>query len=143
MKRKKSSSLYRNISPMFDTQTSRTPNVLMELSVMAYAHYKLNSIHLSGINICSGKISYSNIHYHNEVKWFIPKCCRGANEVWNEINLNQMNKNYLVFTMDKSELRELSVFDHVMIMSHGLNDDVNGSGKLLLLFARLQKKIEE
>ena len=74
------------------------------------------------------------------MKRFIPKCCKGTDEVWNEINLNQMNKNYLIITMDKSELRQFSAFNHVMIMSHGLNDDANASGKLLLLFARLQKK---
>ena len=128
---------------MFDTQISCTPNVLMELSVTTYEYYKYNSIHLSGLNIRSEKIAYTNIHYHNEVKRFIPKCCRGTDEVWNEINLNQMNKNYLIITMDKSELRQFSAFNNVKIMSHGLNDDTNGSGKLLLLFARLQKQKKE
>ena len=125
---------------MFDSPLSPTPNVLMELSVTAYEYYKYNSIHLSGMNVQSNKISYANIHYHNEVKWFIPKCCKGNSEKWNEINLNQMCNNYLVITLDKSELRQFSMFNHVMITSHGLHSSADGSGKLLLLFARLQKK---
>ena len=123
---------------MFDARTSHTPDVLMELSVIAYEYYKHNSIHLSGIYIQSDQISYRNVHYHNQVKSSIPKCCKGT-EVWNEINLNRMKSNYIVITIDKSELLQYSAFNHVIAMSHGLNSNDMGSGKLLVLFARLQK----
>ena len=45
MKRLKFSLVNKTISPFFDTSTSHNPDVLMELSDMAYNCYKCNSIH--------------------------------------------------------------------------------------------------
>ena len=84
-------------------KTNGTPNVLMELTVDAYNFLQSNSIHLSGITIVNGKPSYANIHYHNDVQKFIPKCYSGGNN-WYEINLNRMKNSYFLVTVDKSEM---------------------------------------
>ena len=119
--------------------TNGTPNVLMELTVDAYKFLKCNSIHLSGMTIINGKISYSNIRYHNDVQKFIPKCCNGSN-TWNEINLNRMRNNYVLVTVEKLEMIHHKDVNNVTYMMNGVHSEAEGSGKLLLLLARLQKK---
>ena len=120
-------------------KTNGAPNVLLELTVNPYNFLKCNSIHLSGITVFKGKFSYANIHYHNDVQKFIPKCCSGGDN-WYEINLNRMKNNYLLVTVDRSEIANNNDVKNVIYMTNGLHSQAKGSGKLLLLLARLQKK---
>ena len=89
---------------MFDARTNGTPDVKIELIVDAYQYYKCNSIHLSGITIQDGKTSYDSVHYHNDDGKFIYKYCRG-NQTRSEIILNRMTNNYILVTVDRSELQ--------------------------------------
>ena len=84
---------------MLKIKSSGTPNVLMELSIDAYEYYKCNIIHLTGVTVCGGKTLYDTVHYHNAVDKFIPKYCKGSN-TWNEVNLNKMNNNYVLITVE-------------------------------------------
>lgn len=138
-KRLKHTSLFNHIEPSFNKKGNLTPNVLMELTVEAYNFLKCNSIHLSGITVSKGKYSYTNIDYHNAVQKFIPKCCRGVDH-WYEINLNRMKNNYFLVTVDKSEMTNNTDIKNVIFMTNGLHCEAKGSGKLVLLLARLQKK---
>ena len=116
--------------------TNGTPNVLMELTIHAYNYLKCNSIHLSVLSMVNGKTSYSNVHYNDHVQKFVPKCCDGSNN-WYEINLNRMRNNYVLVTVDKSEMLHHRDVNNVTYMLNGLHSKAEGSGKLLLLLARL------
>ena len=127
------------LDPSFAIKSKSTPDVLMELSIDAFNHFQGNTIHLSGITIEHDKISYQNVNYGSNVHKSIPKCCKG-NNIWQEINLNRMVNNYVLVTVDKVELHKHHAFKDVITITHGYHENGSGSGKLLLLFARLQKK---
>ena len=132
-------SLQKMLDPSFKTRTNCTPDVLMELIADVYKYYRCNGIHLSGVTLESGKVTYNNIHYHNVVHKFIPKYYRG-NQVWNEINLNRMMDNYVLLTIDKCELRQHDDMNHVITILHGLNSEAEGSGKITFTIFKTTEK---
>lgn len=143
MKTIKNVSIKIDISPVFDKKIKCTPHVLMELSNRSYLRFKSNAIELKGINVKDGQVTYTNVIYGDNIQVKLNK-----KMACNNINLNEMKKNFVIIVISREEIDHNPYFKDIMTLQHGLrchwNDNEenkhNPSGMLVLLVAKLKKK---
>ena len=123
-----SSAIYNQILPSLTNKNSITPHCLFELSVREFNRIKTNNINLKGCYRTKEKEKRSRCTYYRNVtfgslikKKRIMFPVNQSNFHAHEIQIEQIDRNYIINTMEKSECTV--AFDNTIIIdaSYGVH----------------------